>query len=103
MISASPANVGARVADVFALVREMLARGPLRCVRVQTPDAYGSVGRRIRRAGGRIRIKRCEWCAILEGKGNCRELGGKRGLKRIKGSAGKTKENTRRKDGISVV
>lgn len=36
----------------------------------------------------------CSW----EGKGNCRELNGKRGLKKIKERSGEVKENTREKD-----
>lgn len=69
MISASPANVGARVADVFVLVREMLEGGHLLCV---SDSGFQMVmagfGSRIRRAEGRIRIKRCERCTIGEGK-----------------------------------
>lgn len=40
----------------------------------------------------------CSW----EGKGNCRELDGKRGLKKIKRS-GEIKKNIREKTNITVV
>lgn len=41
----------------------------------------------------------CRW----EGKGNCRELDGKRGLKKIKRRSGEIKKNIREKTSIAVV
>ena len=80
MISASPASVGARLADVFVLVRGMLETGHLLCVSDSRLHMVAAgLGEVSAGAGGRIRMKRCKWRATGEGAGELPGTGWEKG------------------------